>query len=69
MSVRCNPGGTAPATNSAIQIPNEDIGSTSSSISIKGGVLSFDASRSSSTYQDNAKVQPDNCVTLIVIKY
>ena len=31
--------------------------------------FSFDASRSSSTYQNNAKVNPDNAEILYVIKY
>lgn len=57
MEVRCNPDGTAPAANSAIQIPNVHLGSTSSAVDIKGGPLTFDASRYSSVYQNNAPVQ------------
>ena len=33
------------------------------------GSIGFNANNYSSTYQDNAKVQPDNGVCLYIIKY
>ena len=48
---------------------NTDYGSRSSGSGHRDENFTFDASRSSSTYQNNARVQPDNAEVMYIIKY
>ena len=60
---------SATSTNEALSLTVSSGGQTANGAIIKTGSLSFDASISSSTYQNNAKVNPDNAEILYVIKY
>ena len=48
---------------------HQSIVANNTAAGLTGHVLSFDASKSSSAYQNNAKVNPDNAEILYVIKY
>ena len=60
---------SATSSTSALSLTAQSGGQTASGAVIKTGSLSFNASRSSSTYQNNAKVNPDNAEILYVIKF